>query len=303
MASRTVSSSLRAGAALAVVLATGLAAAGCGGAHKARPAEATVTRTSPPAAARDELLVGLVGPLALDVAGVVTERGTLEEVGDAPLVLVSAQTSSLAAVAAAARAHPRSHFALVGSSTKGDRAPNLVGIVMSDDQAARLGGIVAGDAAAEAGGTTPRVAWVGPQDDALATAFARGAHSALPAVVVLVEPSTANPAQCKEASLAAIARGAMVVMAHEGLCAEAAISGAHQQNVPGLELGDFQFPEVVANLIARAAAGGLFHGGEDIVFGASSGAIGVRTLDPRISLAVRTRARAAAQQLPGGSGS
>jgi hypothetical protein len=298
MASRTASSSLRLGAALGIVLA--LIGAGCGSPRKATPAASTVTRASPPAQAPNELRVGLVGPLRLDVAGVVAERGTLAQVGDAPLVLVSAQASSLAAVAAAARAHPESHFALVGESTKNDRAPNLVGLIVSDDQAARLGGIVAGAEAAEAGGLSPRVAWVGPEERPLASAFARGAHSALPGAVVLVESSRSNPAQCKEAALAAIARGATVVMAADGICAQAAISGAHQQNVPGLQLGDFQFPEVVANLVTRAALGGLFHGGEDIVFGASSGAIGVRTLDPRISFAIVTRARAAAQEITGG---
>jgi hypothetical protein len=45
---------------------------------------------------------------------------------------------------------------------------------------------------------------------------------------------------------------------------------------------------------------GVFRGGEDIVFGASSGAIGVRQLDPRISADIAVRARAAAQQLSSG---
>jgi len=67
--------------------------------------------------------------------------------------------------------------------------------------------------------------------------------------------------------------------------------------VPGLELGDFEFPNVVANLIARDAVAGVYHGGEDVLFGAGSGAIGVGTLDPRISVATVTRARAAAQEL------
>ena len=154
---------------------------------------------------------------------------------------------------------------------------------------------------ADAGGTAPRVAWVGPEERALANAFARGVHRALPGAVVLDESSRSIPARCKEAALAAIARGAMVVMAHGGLCAEAALAGARQQNVPGLQLGDFEFPDVVADLLARDAAAGVFHGGEDIFFGAASGAIGVGALDPRISPDTVVRARTAAQNLRVGS--
>lgn len=287
---------MRLGAALGVLLV--LIGAGCGGARKAAP---TTTAAKRSATAPGLLRVGVVGPLTLDVQGVVVDRGALEQVAGAPLVLVSAKVASLAAVAEAARAHPASHFALVGAGTKGDRAQNLVGLVLSDRQAALLGGIVAGYAAAEAGGTAPRVAWVGPQERRLASTFALGAHRSLPGAVVLDEWSRSIPARCKEAALAAIARGAMVVMANNGLCAQAAVAGARQQNVPGLQLGDFQFPNVAANLVARDAAAGTFHGGEDIFFGAGSGAIGVGTLDSRISFDTLVRARAAAQQLASGA--
>ncbi len=286
------------GAIVGLVLA--LLAAGCG----ARKATTTTTVATKTTATREassaDLRIGLVGPLTVDVAGVATERGTLAKVADAPLVVVSARAASLAAVAAAARSHAASHFALVGESTKSDRAPNLVGLVLGDDQAATLAGLVAGYAAADAGGTTPRVAWVGPEERPLANAFARGVHRALPAAVVLDEWSRSIPARCKEAALTAIARGATFVMTHGGLCARAAIAGAHQQNVPGLQLGDFQFPGVASNLVARDAAAGVFHGGEDIVFGASSGAVGIGVLDPRISVATTVLARTAAQDLASG---
>ncbi len=250
---------MRLGAIVGLVLA--LLAAGCGGgARKATTATTVATETTATreASSAGDLRIGLVGPLTVDVAGVATEHGTLAKVADAPLVVVSARAASLAAVAAAARSHPASHFALVGESTKADRAPNLVGLVLGDGQAATLAGLVAGYAAADAGGTAPRVAWVGPQEQSLANAYARGVHRALPAAVVLDEWSRSIPARCKEAALTAIGRGATVVMAHGGLCAQAAIAGAHQQNVPGLQLGDFQFPGVASNRVARdAAAGGL----------------------------------------------
>lgn len=287
---------MRLGAAVGLLLV--LFGAGCGGARTTRPTTTAASRSS---TSPGGLRAGVVGPLTLDVKGVVAVRGPLSQVAGAPLVLVSAHAASLAAVADAARAHPASHFALVGESTKGDRVQNLVGLVLSDEQAALLGGIVAGYAAAESGAAAPRVAWVGPQERRLSGAFARGAHRSLPGAVVLDEWSRSIPARCKEAALAAIARGALVVMANAGLCAQAAVAGARQQNVPGLQLGDFQFPNAAANLVARDAAAGAFHGGEDLFFGAGTGAIGVGALDPRISFDTLVRARAAAQRLAGGT--
>jgi hypothetical protein len=52
--------------------------------------------------------------------------------------------------------------------------------------------------------------------------------------------------------------------------------------------------------VVTDAVAGVYRGGEDIVFGASSGAIGVRHLDPRVSADIAVRARTAAQQLAGG---
>jgi hypothetical protein len=280
---------------LGLVLA--LLCAGCGGVRHA--ATTTTTVANRVSTASSGLRVGIVGPLALDVPGVVAQRGTLAGL-DTPLVLVSAQTEGVAAVLAAARAHPAAHFALVGASTKGHRAPNLAGLVLEDDQAALIAGYVAGLVAQDAGTRAPRVAWVGPVEHALARAFARGVHRALPAASVLDEWSSSIPGRCKEAALGAIERGAMVVMAHGGLCARAAIAGAHEQNVPGLRLGEFEFPDLVASLVARDAAAGVFHGGEDIVFGAASGAVGIGALDPLIPLATLGRARAAVQDLTGG---
>ncbi len=219
----------------------------------------------------------------------------------APLVLVSAQVASLATVAAAARSHPASHFALVGRARRATAPRTSSASSRATTRRRCSAGIVAGYAAAESGGTAPRVAWVGPQERKLAATFARGVHRALPGAVVLDEWSRSIPARCKEAALAAIARGAMVVMAGDGLCARAAVAGARQQNVPGLQLGDFQFPNVAAGLVVRDALAGVYHGGEDLSFGAGSGAIGVGALDPRISFDTLVRARTAAQLLAGGA--
>lgn len=283
----------------AVATACALAAAGCGGARqttKTAPVQTASVATIPSAGLR----VGVVGPLQLSVPGAVAEHGSLDEVAGDALVLVSAHVADAAAVAAVADAHPTSHFALVGGSSKGFHRRNLVGLVLDDEQAAELAGVVAGLVAAEQGGLDVRVAWVGPEENALATAFAHGAQRARPGTVVLRAWSSDLPAPCKEAALGAIDRGAVAVMAHGGACGEAAVAGAHQQNRVGLELSDFELPDVPAGVLVRDAVNGVYRGGEDIVFGAASGAVGVVRLDQRISPDVGIRARAAAQELASG---
>lgn len=277
----------------AIISVTAVLAAGCG---SARPA-ATTTVSVKPKAAPQGLRVGVVGPLRISVPGARVEHGTLHTVGDAPLVLVSGRSTPFATVAAAAEAAPGSHFAFVGGSAKSAKQANLVGVVLRDEQAAELGGVVAGFVAREQGGTAARVAWVGPEERALSNAFARGVHDSLPPATILYAYSRRIPARCKEAALGAIARGAVVVMAHGGACAAAAADGAHQQNHVALSLGDFELPSVAASIVVRDAVAGVFHGGEDLVFGAGSGAIGVRSLDPLVSPATAAAARTSAEQL------
>lgn len=273
-----------------------LAAAGCGGTQQATTTARTVTLVAAPVG----LHVAVVGPLSVNVPGATVERTELGLTGGARLVVVSAEAAGAAAVAAAAEADPQSHYVLVGARTHGNRRPNLAGIVLRDDQAAYLAGVVAAYTADEEGGAAKRVAWVGPEERALATAFARGAHTIDLGVVILLAWSKDNPAACKEAALGAMARGAVVVMAHGGLCATAAIAGAHQGNHVGVRLADFELPGVAAAQIVREAVSGRYHGGEDIVFGAASGAIGVNRLDPRISTATAMAARTAAQDVASG---
>ena len=246
------------------------------------------------------LRIGVVGPLDVSVTGAVAEHGTLDQVAGDALVVVSARVADAATVAAAADEHPTSHFALVGASSSRHRRPNFVGLVLDERHVAMLGGVVAGLVATEQGGQDARVAWVGPQERRLAGAFARGVQDVRPGTTILRAWSANVPAACKEAALAAIERGAVAVMARGGLCAEAAIAGARQQNRVGLRMSDLELPEVAADAVVRDAVAGMYHGEEDIFFGARSGAVGVRHLEPRISLDVAARARTAAQQLANG---
>jgi len=277
---------------LVPVLLCVLAASACGAKHHA--AATTTTQTT----AASGLRIGVVGPLTIDVPGIVPRHETLTHIADDPLVVVDAHTAAPDVLAAVARAHPTIHFALVGASVKGQHAPNLAGVVLKEDDAAYLAGVTAGLAAAETGAAA-RVAWVGPEERALAAAFGRGVHAAAPGVAVLHQWSRSVPARCKEAALTGLGRSAVVVMAHRGLCAAAAASAAHEQNMPALALGNFMFPAIAAGLVAREAVSGVFHSG-DVVFGPRTGAIGVGKLDPLISPTAVAGARAAAQDLASG---
>jgi basic membrane lipoprotein Med (substrate-binding protein (PBP1-ABC) superfamily) len=279
---------------LVPVLACVLAASGCGGAKH----DTATTRPAKTTTAPSGFRVGVVGSLTIDVPGIVPRHETLAHIADDPLVVVDARAASPSTVAAVARAHPTIHFALVGASVKGQHAPNLAGLVLKEGDAAYLAGVTAGLAAAETGASS-RVAWVGPEERALAAAFGRGVHAAAPGVAVLHQWSRSVPARCKEAALTGLGRSAVVVMAHRGLCAAAAAAAAHEQNVPALALRDFLFPGVAAGLVAREAVSGAFHGG-DVVFGPQTGAIGVGDLDPRFSPAAVAGARTAAQDLASG---
>jgi basic membrane lipoprotein Med (substrate-binding protein (PBP1-ABC) superfamily) len=261
------------------------------------------TKRTTAATPRVTMRVGIVGRIAVDVPGVAVKRGSLADVADSPLVLVDARVSSPTAVADAARAHPLTHFALVGTSARDEHVPNLAGIVLRRDGAAYLAGVTSGLAAATVSGDSARVAWVGPDTNAVAESFGRGVHAAAPTVVVLHQSSGPVPARCKEAALTALSRGALIVTALGGLCADAATTAAHEQNVPALRLGDFLLPDVAAALVARDASHGIFHGGEDVVFGPETGAVGVRRLDARIPVDVAAKVRSAAQELAGGGGS
>ncbi len=282
----------------AALIVLALACAGCGGPRHA----ATVTTTAKTApSAPLALRVGIVGGLDIaPVEGVKFVRGPLATMPALPLVLVSAETVKLSSVLAAARRYPTSHYAYIGGSLSGSRRPNVVGIVLRGDEAARLGGFVAGLVAGEEGGVSPRVAWVGPEDAKLADAYAEGVHDAAPGVTVLRAFSADAPAACKEAALAAIGRGAVAVMADRGLCADATVEGAHQQNDVGLRTSDFELVNVPVGVLIHDAQNGVYHGGEDLVFGPASGAIGVAHLDRRISGEAGIRARSAAQQMANG---
>lgn len=243
--------------------------------------------------------VGIVGKLNVTVPGANVQHGTLAKL-TVPLVLVQAGTSAAAHLATAAAANPDTHYALVGGSAASLHLRNVVGLVIRDEPAAQLAGAVAGLIAEGEGVAAPRVGFVGPANTALSFSFGVGVHAVTPHAFVLHAWTGNAPAACKEAALTLLARGAVAITAQGGRCADAAVSGAHEQNAVAIRISDFELLSVPATEIVRDAVGGVFHGGEDLVFGPSSGAIGIGVLDPRISQTNVLRARTLAGRLATG---
>lgn len=277
------------------LLVVAVVLAGCGATHVV---VTTTVAKRPPAPPPAGLRIGVVGALTMaPVFGAVYEHGTLAQVADDALVLVpSSAAGQLATVAAQ---HPSSHFALIGAPSPDLTLANVAGIVIRDDQAARLAGVVAGVVASDEGIQQPRVGWAGPEQPALADAFGRGVHEVDPSAQILHAWSANVPSACKEAALAIVQRSAVAVLAPHGTCAEAAVEGAHEQNVVGLSLDQFELRALAAAQLVRDAVEGVYHGGEDIVYGQRSGAVAIGTLDPRISTDQAIRARTLSGSLGG----
>src|SRR6476619_1277648 len=123
-----------------VAAAIGLAAlAGCGGATGRATSTAATTSRTPVG-----LRVGVVGPLQVQAAGAVAERMSLRAAAQESLVLAVATPQTSVSLPEAAAEHPSTHYALVGASAAAHRLPNLAGVLVRDDQAARLAGAIAG---------------------------------------------------------------------------------------------------------------------------------------------------------------
>ena len=281
-----------------VLAAVAVLLVGCGKATTVT--QKVVTRTTyRVATTAPSLDVGIVGKLDVTVPGAKVQHGTLANL-TAPLVLVQAGTSAAARLANVARANPDTHYALVGGSAANLHLRNVVGLVVRETPAAQLAGAVAGLIAEGEGVPAPRVGFVGPANTPLSFSFGLGVHAVTPHAVVLHAWTGDAPAACKEAALTLLARGAVGITAQSGRCADAAVAGAHEQNAVAIRISDFELLSVPATEIVRDAVGGVFHGGEDLVFGPSSGAIAVGALDPRISQANVLRARTIAGRLADG---
>jgi hypothetical protein len=248
----------------------------------------------------EALHIGVVGGLSFSATGAVADRGSLDQVAADALVLVPAGAVSDASLRLVARAHPGSHFAVIGGSARGVRVRNVAGVLLRRNQAAYLAGLVAG-LVAKAGGTQhPKVTLVGPAASTLLGAFRQGVHIAFSGADATGAPSSEDPAACKEAALGAVDEGAVAIVSSRGPCALGALAAATEQHIVGQSLADFEIQGAIASAIVRAALQGVYYGREDLNYGWRAGAVGIVRLDPLIPSAVAVQARAIAQRLAEG---
>jgi basic membrane lipoprotein Med (substrate-binding protein (PBP1-ABC) superfamily) len=275
------------GAALVVLI---VVLAGCGSNPAAettpqeKPARVAAAQTDPGARAVDVVILG--------------DRSlTAARLDAADLVVVPWNARR---VAATVRRHPSVHFVLVGRSYEEAPGPNVAGILFREDEAAYLAGVVAGLVTAREGAVGADVAWVGGKRKAVADAFERGVHSVDGGAAVIRAWAENDATLCKEAALDAIARGASVILTGRGRCADGALAGAADQNAVGLTLDDFERRSVAVDQFVRDARDGRYHGGENVVFGTSTGAVGVGRLGSRVPPDAVAQARMVEQELAAG---
>jgi basic membrane protein A len=199
-----------------------------------------------------------------------------------------------------ARRHPEVHFALVGRPYTDARGSNVAGILFREDEAAYLAGVVAGLVTTREGAVGADVAWVGGRRTPVADAFERGVRTVDGRAAVIRAWTENDATRCKEAALDAIGRGASVILTGRGRCAEGALAGAADQNAVGLTLGDFERPSIAVDQFVRDAREGLYHGGENVIFGTKTGAVGVGRLDARVPPDAVAEARMVEQELAAG---
>lgn len=272
----------------ALVILVSFTVAGCGGGSR----EAATTPTPVSVAAATDADARGVDVVRLGGRGLTAAR---LDVADLVVVPRDARFT-----AATAHAHPTVHFVLVGRSYAEARGANVAGILFREDEAAYLAGVVAGLVTTHEGARAAEVAWVGGKRKPIADAFERGVHTVDGQAVVHRAWASSDPTLCKEAALDAIARGASVILTGRGRCAEGALAGARDQNAVGLTLGDFERPSVAVDQFVRDARDGLYHGGENVVFGTATGAVGVGRLDPRVPPDAVAQARVVEQELSAG---
>jgi basic membrane protein A len=234
-------------------------------------------------------------------------RGPLQDAAAGSDVVFAAGGPRLRrAVAAVAAQEPKTHFALIDASHGDAPAPNVRGLRFADEQAGYLAGYLAGLVLADEGGRDPAASLVGGRAaeriDRPLAGFRAGVRAAAPETRVLLgyADSLDDPAACKQLALRHIARGARVVFAVADDCTSGALEAAEEKNVRAVGAAadaDHVLATPVKNAdvavldTIRRVRLGTFSGGEDTVYDASSGGVGLGEIDDTLPTALVMRVK------------
>jgi basic membrane protein A len=221
------------------------------------------------------------------------------------------------AIDTVARRFPQTRFAIVDYS-QGElkhRPKNVRGLLFREQEAGYLVGYLAGLMEKQEGGDQ-RVASVGglriPTVDRYIAGFRAGARAADPHVTALngYSQDSVDQAKCKEIALDQIARGADIVFQVAGRCGLGVLDAAKDRNVWGIGVDADQAylgPHILTSAVKHVDVAvfktieqvedGSFTGGEDTVFDAASGGVGIGRINGRVPPALVDLVREIEQRL------
>ena len=307
--------------------AAGLAAlaAGCGGSKKAAPA--TTATTTPPASSLKIGMVTDVGGLndrgfnALAYKGLKDaqrEFGVAIQVAESKSsadyipnlasfarrgfdLVVGVGYTEIAAMSAAAKRFPDTHFAIVDvSNTDLEGAPpNVLGLLFREEQVGYLAGYLAGLEAKRLPGPDVISSVAGekqPPVDRFIAGYQAGARAADPGIKTLNAYSQDfnDQAKCKALALNQIAAGSIAVFQVAGGCGLGALDAAKEGGVWGIGVDadqSFLGPHILTSATKRvdravflaiaSVRNGTFKGG-DSNYGLVQGGVGLGKISPKV---------------------
>ncbi len=216
-------------------------------------------------------------------------------------LVVGVGYTEIAAMGAAAKRFPQTHFAIVDVSDQdlAGAPPNVLGLLFREEQVGYLAGYLAALEAKRLPGTDV-VSSVGgekqPPVDRFIAGYRAGAKKADPGIKVLNSYSQdfSDQAKCKAIALNQIAAGSVAVFQVAGGCGLGALDAAKEQGVWGIGVDadqSFLGPYVLTSatkrvdravfLAIQSVARGTFHGG-DAVYGLDQGGVGLGKISPKI---------------------
>lgn len=200
-----------------------------------------------------------------------------------------------------AKRFPKTNFAIVDFSQQGlkSKPRNVRGLLFKEQEAGYLAGYLAGLYVREQGEGRPVISSVGgqkiPPVDAYIAGYEAGAKAANPRVRVLngYSQDFVDQAKCKELALNQIQEGSQVVFQVAGQCGLGSLNAAKERRVQGIGVDadqSFLGSHILTSALKRvdvsvfetieSVRDRAFKGGEDQIFDAKSGGVGLGKISP-----------------------
>jgi basic membrane protein A len=209
--------------------------------------------------------------------------------------------TEIAAMGAAAKRFPDTHFAIVDVSNKDltGAPPNVLGLLFHEEQVGFLAGYLAGLEAKRLPGPDVVSSVAGekqPPVDRFIAGYQAGAKKADPGIKTIngYSQDFNDQSKCKAIALNQIAAGSVAVFQVAGGCGLGALDAARQEGVWGIGVDadqSFLGPHILTSatkkvdravfLAIKSVGAGTFKGG-DAVYGLSQGGVGLGKISPKV---------------------